>query len=68
MDNDELIALLRRREQKAGGLGALASQIGVSQPYLWRVLNKQRDAGPSILRPLGLVRTFRYVPIASEKP
>jgi hypothetical protein len=46
---------------EAGGLRALAAQIGCSPAHLSDVRNGRRRPGPAVLGPLGYVGTWSYV-------
>lgn len=57
---DQVLALLRRRCEEAGGQAAWAKANRVSPAYVSDVLNGRREPGWSILRPLGIERAVTY--------
>ena len=67
---DNVLALLRRRCDEAGGQAAWANANGVSAAYVCDVLHGRREPGDGILRPLGLekVVTYRRKPQKEKVP
>jgi len=60
MTLDQVLALLRRECEKAGSQDAWARSNGVTGAYVSDVLNRRREPGDGILRPLGLEKTTVY--------
>jgi DNA-binding transcriptional regulator YdaS (Cro superfamily) len=60
MTLDQVLALLRRQCDEAGGQAAWAKAVGVSPSYVSDVLVGRREPGAGILRHLGLVRVVTY--------
>ena len=59
MTEEEVVKLVRLAKERAGGVRALGRQWGVSPVYISDLLNGRRGPGPSLLKPLGLVRIER---------
>lgn len=57
---DQVLALLRRECEKAGGQAAWATAAGVSPAYVSDVLHGRRQPGDGILRHLALERVTMY--------
>jgi len=60
MDIKQVLALLRRECDKAGGQQAWARAHGVSPAYVSDVLTGRREPGIGILAPLRLERVVGY--------
>jgi DNA-binding transcriptional regulator YdaS (Cro superfamily) len=56
----QVLALLRRECDKAGGQAAWAKAAGVSPAYVSDVLQGRREPGEGILRPLGVEKVVTY--------
>ena len=61
MNEMEVLRMLQKRCDAAGGLKAWAAANGVSPGYVSDVLNTRRGLGPVILGVLGLQKVTRYV-------
>ncbi len=61
LSTEEVIALLRRKCDAAGGQTAFAKLHGISAPYISDVLNGRRDPGDKVLEAIGLERAVTYV-------
>ncbi len=61
MTADEVLALLRKHVAKHKTQGEAAKSLGVSGAYLSDVLNSRRDPGPTILKALGLQKSYERV-------
>jgi len=64
LSNADVRVLLKVECDLAGSQRAWAKAHGVSAAYVSDVLADRRNPGRSILAPLGLIETTRYVPIA----
>jgi hypothetical protein len=62
MTEDQVRALLRAECDKAGSIRAWARKHDLSAMYVSKVLRGQQAPGPSICRPLGLIREIREIP------
>jgi hypothetical protein len=60
MTLDQVLSLLRRECRKSGSQSAWAKAHGVSGAYVSDVLQKRREPGEGILRPLGLEKAVTY--------
>jgi hypothetical protein len=60
MTLDQVLVLLRRECDKADGQAAWAKRHGISAAYVSDVLNRRREPGEGILRPLGLEKAVTY--------
>jgi DNA-binding transcriptional regulator YdaS (Cro superfamily) len=56
----QVLALLRRECEKAGGQAAWAKAAGVSPAYVSDILHGRREPGESILRALEMVKVVTY--------
>jgi len=61
LSNVDVRVLLKAECDKAGSQRAWAKAHGVSAAYVSDVLSDRRNPGRSILAPLGLIETTRYV-------
>lgn len=61
MSEVDFLTILESKIARAGGLRALAAQIGCSPAQLSDVRNGRRRPGPAVLGPLGYVGTWSYV-------
>jgi hypothetical protein len=59
MTEDQVIALLRAECDRAGSIRAWGRRHGASAMYVSKVLRGQQAPGPSICRPLGLIREIK---------
>lgn len=66
MTYSDLLAILERHIQQAGGVTKFARQIHVSRTYLYDVVNGRREAGPAILEALGVRKVVTYELIEDE--
>lgn len=60
MTLEQVLALLRRECEKAGGQAAWAKAAGLSASYVSDALQGRREPGESILRVLGLEKVTTY--------
>lgn len=56
MEIREVLALMREKVEREGGVAAWARGHSVSEQYARDVLAQRRSPGPGILEPLGLTR------------
>lgn len=63
----DLHAILRKLCCEAGGQSAFARDHGVSIAYVSDFLNGRQDAGPALLKAMGLRKVVRYEPVKGEE-
>lgn len=56
MEISEVLALMREKVDREGGIAAWARRHSVSEQYARDVLAQRRGPGPGILEPLGLTK------------
>lgn len=59
---DDLLAMLLDRVERAGSQAELARQMGVPRQYLHQVIRGGRKPSKRVLQALGLRREYLYVP------
>ena len=60
MKNDEILAYIWQRIERAGSQAALARECGISPQYLNYVISGRQEPGPKFLAGLGLSRVITY--------
>jgi DNA-binding transcriptional regulator YdaS (Cro superfamily) len=60
MDHEQMIALLREAERRAGSSAALARKIGVTRAYLCQIKSGAAGVSDRVLDALGLERKTIY--------
>jgi hypothetical protein len=58
LSDADILRMLRADIQKYGSQAEWSRQNGISRPHLNRVLNRERDFGPRILKALKLKKVF----------
>ena len=62
LELEEVLVVLRRAVERAGGQSEWAKGAGVNRTFLNKVLNGKQAPGRAILKALKLRKTLAYVP------